>query len=134
LQGWPFAWWIGIVLDHASRSVIAERVFYMEPTAEQVCALLDAARQHAGRAPRYIISDRGCQFQVAYRDWCRRWGVRPRFGAVGKHGSIAIVERFILSMKTEALRRIVVPLPLPLMRAEVAAYVRWYMLEAALQS
>jgi len=126
LQCWPFAWWIGVVLDHASRSVIAERVFHMEPTAEQVCALLDAARQHAGRAPRYIISDRGCQFQDAYRNWCWRWGVRPRFGAVGKHGSIAIVERFILSMKTEALRRILVPLPLPLMRAEVAAYVRWY--------
>jgi transposase InsO family protein len=126
LQRWPFAWWIGVVLDHASRAVVAERVFDKEPTAEKICALLELARGRAGRSPRYVISDRGCQFQDAYRNWCRRWGVRPRFGAVGKHGSIAIVERVILSIKTEALQRILVTLSLPLMCAEVTAYARWY--------
>ena len=36
-------------------------------------------------------------------------GIRPRFGAVGQHGSMAVVERLIRAMKDEATRRIVVP-------------------------
>jgi hypothetical protein len=33
-------------------------------------------------------------------DWCSRKGIKPpRYGAVGKHGSIAVTERFILTLK-----------------------------------
>jgi hypothetical protein len=42
------------------------------------------------------------------------------------HGSIAVVERFILSLKDEALRRILVPLRMPDMRLELARYALWY--------
>jgi hypothetical protein len=49
-----------------------------------------------------------------------------RHGAVGKHGSIAIVERFIRSMKHECTRRIVVPLRRERTRREIAIYVEWY--------
>jgi transposase InsO family protein len=45
-----------------------------------------------------------------FRGWCKRRGIWLRYGAVGKHGSIAIVERFIRSMKQECTRRLVVPL------------------------
>ena len=37
-------------------------------------------------------------------------GVKPQFGAVGKHGSIAVVEHFIRTLKDECTRRVVVPL------------------------
>ena len=126
LQRWPFAWWVGVVVDHFSRAVIAEAVFDKEPSAEELCALLDQAVTEAGTPPRYAITDQGVQFQNEYRKWCEHHGVKPRFGAIGQHGSIAIVERFIRSMKEEALRRILVPLSLGAMRAEVIAYASWY--------
>ena len=98
------------MLDHFSRALVAFAVFRKEPTAAEVCALLDRAVEKTGRAPRYIVIDRGSQFREEYLAWCNDNGVRPRFGAVGKHGSIAVIERFILSLKTEFLRRIFVPL------------------------
>ena len=62
----------------------------------------------------------------SFKRWCRRRGIRPRFGAVGKFGSIAIVERFMRSMKNECTRRILIPLTLDGMRREIALYVFWY--------
>ncbi|MFC1492204.1 integrase core domain-containing protein [Nitrospinota bacterium] len=41
--------------------------------------------------------------------WCDRLGIKPRFGAVGKRGSIAVIERFIRSLKSECLSEILVP-------------------------
>ncbi|MCZ6690612.1 MAG: integrase core domain-containing protein [Planctomycetota bacterium] len=53
-------------------------------------------------------------------------GIRPRFGAVGKHGSVAIVERFILSMKSECTRVIPVPLGRERFRRELSFYAGWF--------
>ena len=124
-QRWPFGAWVGVVLDHVSRSVVARGVFDKQPTAKQLCALLDRAVREAGTAPRHIVSDQGVQFQREYRAWCRTRGVRPRFGAVGEHGSIAVVERFIRSMKHEAFARIDVPMSLGLLGEELDAYLVW---------
>jgi hypothetical protein len=66
------------------------------------------------------------QFRSEYRTWCERRGVRPRFGAVGKTGSIALIERFMRTLKDEGLRRIVVPFRLAGMVAEVEAFTTWY--------
>jgi len=52
--------------------------------------------------------------------------VRPRKGAVGKQGSIAIVERLIRSLKRECTRRIRIPLGLEVMRREVSLHAMWY--------
>ena len=80
-----------------------------------------------GQAPRHLISDRGSQFDCrGFRRWCRRRGIRPRYGAVGRYGSIAIVERFIRSMKTDGIRPMVIPMRLRDMRKELAIYVEWY--------
>jgi putative transposase len=131
---WPFAliarwvlcWHIAFVQDHYSRALLAFEIFRKEPTAVEMCAFLDRAVAQAGRAPRHIVSDRGSQFQGDYLDWCKRHGARPRFGAVGKKGSIAIIERLIKSVKYEYLKTILVPLSPARMRAAVAAYARWY--------
>jgi len=81
----------------------------------------------AGDAQRHLISDKESMFTSdAFRGWCRRRGIRLRYGAVGKHGSIAIVERFIRSMKHECTRRLVVPLRRERTRRELAFYVEWY--------
>ena len=125
-QRWPFGAWVVVVLDHFSRSVVARGVFDKQPTAKQVCVLLECAVRDAGTAPRHIVSDQGVQFQGEYRAWCRRRGVRPRYGAVGQHGSIAIIERFIRSMKYEGIAPLLVPMSLGLLGGELDAYLVWY--------
>ena len=126
-QSWPFCFWIGVVLDHFSRSVVAWRLYRSQPSAKQVCSLLDKASQNTGRAPKHIVTDRGPQFASTYKAWCIRRGVKPRFGAVGQSGSIAIIERFFRSLKDEMLWRLpFLMLSVPKMHAEIAAYVEWY--------
>jgi transposase InsO family protein len=101
-QCWPFCWWVAIVLDHYSRRCMGVAVFPTAPTSEAVCAFLGRAIHSAGRAPRYIVCDKGPQFWCpGFKRWCKRHKIKPpRYGAVGKHGSIAVIERFILTMKT----------------------------------
>ena len=127
-QVWPFCYWIAVVIDHFSRCAVGFAVFLRPPTSEQVRAFLGRAIRAVGQAPRYVISDRGSQFDCrGFRRWCRRGGMRPRYGAVGRYGSIAIVERFIRSLKTEGIRpHAIVPLRLRDMRRELAVYVEWY--------
>jgi len=126
-QRWPFSWWIAVVVDHSSRLVVGFAVFTRRPTSFQVYSLLGTAIRRSSSKPKYIIADKGKEFFcAAFEDWCRRKGIRPRFGVVGEHGSIAIVERFIRSMKSECTRRIIVPFRLDAMRHEVGCYATWY--------
>jgi len=56
-------------------------------------------------APRHLISDQeGVFTSDAFRDLLIPWDVKQRFGAVGKHGSIAVTERVILTLKYEWLK------------------------------
>ena len=52
--------------------------------------------------------------------------IKPRFGAIAEHGSIVVVERFVLSLKNECTRRILVPLRIDAFREELLAYFRWH--------
>jgi len=72
------------------------------------------------------VTDQGSQSREAYRAWGDAPGVKPRFGAVGRYGSVAVIERFWATLKGEGLRRIVLPLRSDAMCREVRLYVRWY--------
>lgn len=127
----PFTWHIGVVLDHFSRKVIGWGVFGKEPTSDEICCLMEQAVENAGRAPKYIVSDKGAQFfgqdgLTDYQSWCKEHGVKTRFGAVGKHGSVAVIERFFLSLKSEYLWKIVPWRDAQRFRAQLASYVTWY--------
>jgi transposase InsO family protein len=124
--GWPFCWWVTVVLDHYSRKALACGVFKRAPKAGQVVGVLESTVQKVGRAPKYTVTDQGAQFQDEYLDWCRRRGVKPRFGAVGESGSIAVVERFMRTLKHECCARILVPFGLEAMRREAELFCRWY--------
>jgi hypothetical protein len=68
------------------------------------------------------IAAKGVEFTSrSFARLCRSLGSHRRFGAVGKHDSIAVIERFIRSMKTEGTRRILLPVRLGQMRRELAA-------------
>ena len=124
-QCWPFCWWLAIVVDHFSRRVMGITVFKKQPTSAQVRSFL--GRLCAKAKPKYIICDKGSQFWCdGFKAWCKRRKIWPRFGAVGKYGSIAVIERFIRSLKSEGLRRILVPLRKRAFRQEAQSYVDWF--------
>jgi putative transposase len=127
-QRWPFCWWVLAVVDHFSRRAIGFAVFKNEPSADQICVVLNHTLQQTGKKPKYIVSDKGSQFWCArFKAWCKRRKIRPRFGAIGQHGSIAVIERFIKSLKTECVSALpIVPLELDLVAAEMRSYFDWY--------
>jgi len=126
-QRWPFCWWIAVAVDHYSRRIMGFAVFDQQPTSIAVRTFLGRAIGRAGATPRHLITDQGKQFRdKGFRRWCRRRGIRQRFGAVGKYGSIAIVERVIRTLKNECTRRLLVPYRRPQFQRELSLYVRWY--------
>ncbi len=125
-QSWPFCWWVAVVLDHHSRRVMGFAVFAECPKSKDVCAFLGRAMGYAGCVPKYIICDKGKQFWCAgFKAWCRRKRIKPRFGQVGKHGSIAVIERYFLTLKTECTRRILTPLRRESFRRELRLFSQW---------
>jgi hypothetical protein len=83
--------------------------------------------QRQGPSPNTSSAIKAAQFwNPSFKQWCKRKNIRPRFGAVGQHGSIALIERFIRSMKYEYLRHILVPMHITWMRQEVVCYIDWY--------
>jgi hypothetical protein len=102
-------------------------VFKTTPTSLEIRSFLGRTMSRAQATPKYLVTDKGPQFWcVGFKEWCKKRGIRPRFGAVGQHGSIAVVERLVKSLKEEFLRRILVPFSLENTRSRVSSYVLWY--------
>jgi transposase InsO family protein len=79
------------------------------------------------KVPNSIITDKGGQFIGAgFHAWCKRKQLGHRFGALGEIGSIAIVERLILTLKNECTRRIFVRLDKRSFRNELLFFTDWY--------
>ncbi len=126
-QCWPFCWWVAVVIDHHSRRVMGIDTFRNNPTSVSVSHFLKRAIHAASATPKYIICDKGQQFWCGvFKDWCDGQGITPRFGAVGQHGSIALIERFILSLKNECTRIILVPLCIDEFPQKLRFYASWY--------
>jgi hypothetical protein len=102
--------------------------FKSQPSCEAVCGFLGRTIAKTGKAPRYIVCDRGGQFDCdSFRKWCKRKGIkRPRYGAIGKKGSIAVVERVILTIKCLLSCLPFVPYRREAFLQELTATVEWY--------
>jgi putative transposase len=110
-----FSFKLAVVIDVFSRMPLAAKVFLAEPGADALAGLVQQAIRLNG-TPRHFVSDQGAQFTAeAFRSALKALGIRQRFGAIGKTGSIAIVERLWRTLKeTLSLR----PLK-PLTRADL---------------
>jgi putative transposase len=126
-QCWPFCWWVAVIVDHYSRRAMGFAVFRKRPDSLSARAFLKRTFVCAGARPKHLICDKDSIFWCdGFKRWCQRSGIRPRFGAAGQHGSIAIVERLIRTMKDEATRRILIPQREADFRRELASFFIWY--------
>lgn len=100
---WPT--WVLVAIDHFSRAVVA--VAPLEgPNAGWIIELLEGAFLRHGQ-PRHLITDQEAVFlSDPFRNLLSQWNVRQRIGAVGKHGSIAVTERVIQTLKREWLAHV----------------------------
>jgi transposase InsO family protein len=126
-QRWPFCWWVAVVIDQVSRVCVGFAVSSNVPSSAEVQRFLGRAIRASGSAPKYVVTDKGKQFWCrSFKNWCKRRSIRPRYGRIGEPASIAIVERFIRSMKDECTRCLLVPMSLAAMRRELRLYTIWY--------
>ncbi len=125
-QEWPFVRHVIAVIDHFSRACLGFAVFDAPPSSEQVTGFLNRLIAERGK-PKHMISDKGPQFDCDnYKSWAKGIGIKLRFGKIGMHGSIAVIERFFHSLKDEWMRVIRMPCDLTEFREELALYVTWY--------
>ena len=126
-QCWPWCWWLAVTEDHFSRRAMGFGVFKSQPTSASIRAFLGSVIAKAGLTPRYLICDKGRQFwNDGFKAWCRKRGIRPRLGAVGKRGSIAVIERLIQTTKRMLRFLPLVPLRREAFRQEIGLVLDWY--------
>ena len=100
---WPIH--ICIAIDHFSRKVVCVAPLEGRNAGWINNALERAIEEHG--APKHIISDQGGVFiGDVFAELLDRWHMKPRLGAIGKHGSIAVTERVIKTLKYEWLQRV----------------------------
>ena len=100
---WPIH--ICVAIDHFSRKVMS--VSPLEGrNAGWINNALEGAIEKYG-APKHIISDQASVFTGdVFAELLDTYHMKPRLGAVGKHGSIAVTERVIKTLKYEWLKRV----------------------------
>jgi transposase InsO family protein len=126
-QRWPFCWWVGVVLDHSSRRVLGMATFPQQPTSIAVRAFLGRTIRSAKATPKHLICDSGRQFRCAgFRRWARGKHIGVRFGAIGQQGSLAVLERFFLTLKNEGTRRLLVALKRERFTKQLRHFTTWY--------
>jgi transposase InsO family protein len=120
---WPT--WVLVAIDHFSRKVVA--CCPLEgPNAGWAVDVLEGAFLRHG-PPRHLISDQeGIFTGEAFAELLADWDIKHRFGAVGKHGSIAVTERAILTLKQEWLRHVPVIRGLDHLSQLLADFLEYY--------
>jgi transposase InsO family protein len=115
------------VVDHYSRRCMGFAVFKYRPSSEEVTTAMTRTMFAERIRPKHLIVDQGPEFDCHHfkNIWCKVLNILPRFGAVGKHGSIAVVERFHRTIK-EILRQITIPEDQPQFERELRLIVDWY--------
>jgi transposase InsO family protein len=101
---------LAVVFDVFSRMPLSARLFLKKPSAAEMARLVARTARRRGR-PRHFVSDQeGCFTGSAFGSLLRLWRVAHRFGAVGRKGSIALIERLWRTLKDSLRLRLLRPL------------------------
>ena len=94
-----------VAIDHFSRKVVCVAPLEGPNSGWTIQAMEKAFRNHG--VPKHMLTDReGVLTGMAFAETMANWNIKHRFGAVGKHGSIAVTERVIKTLKYEWLNRV----------------------------
>ena len=117
---------VGAVIDGFSRKVLSIAVAPKEPNATFAVRLIREAVDAHG-APTWVVSDHGRQLRSkAFARALRSRGIGHRFGAIGRSGSIAVIERIWRSMKSDYARGLVLFRPLRSIEVKLRGYADWF--------
>jgi len=120
---WPTYVLVGI--DHCTRKVVCASPLEGPNSGWTIEAFEEAIHKHG--KPKHLITDRGTVFTSnGFADLLERWDIKRRLGAVGKHGSIAVTERAIKTMKTEWLGRVPVVRGFDHLTGLCHSFLEWY--------
>jgi Integrase core domain len=90
---------VAVVFDAFSRMPLSAKVFSKEASAIEIARFVSRTAKRHGR-PAHFVSDRArCFTGQIFRRKLLWLGVKQRFGAVGKKGSIALIERLWRMLK-----------------------------------
>jgi putative transposase len=117
---------VGAVIDAFSRRVLAIGFLRGEPNGRFAVRLLRRALARDG-TPTWLVSDKDRALRTKLvNGLLRHHGVRRRYGAVGRKGSIAVIERFWRSMKQEYVNGLFLYRPGAAIERLVRRYARWF--------
>jgi transposase InsO family protein len=101
---------VAVVFDAFSRMPLSIRVFSKEPSAVEIARLVSRTARRHGRPAHFISDQARCFKGQVFRRKLWRLGVKQRFGAIGKKGSIALIERLWRTLKDTLGLRLLRPL------------------------
>src|ERR1039457_5280646 len=101
---------VAVVFDAFSRMPLSVRVFSKEASAPEIARFVSKAARRHGRPAHFISDHARCFTGRVFRRKLLRLGVKQRFGAVGKKGSIALIERLWRTLKDTLGLRLLRPL------------------------
>jgi transposase InsO family protein len=90
---------VAVVFDAFSRMPLSVRVFSKEASAREIARFVSKAARRHGRPAHFVSDHARCFTSRVFRHKLRSLGVKQRFGAVGKKGSIALIERLWRTLK-----------------------------------
>jgi len=90
---------VAVVFDAFSRMPLSARVFSKEASAAEIARLVSRTARRHGRPAHFISDHARCFRGQTFRRKLKRLGVKQRFGAIGKKGSIALIERLWRTLK-----------------------------------
>jgi transposase InsO family protein len=101
---------VAVVFDAFSRMPLSVRVFSKEASAREIARFVSKAARRHGRPAHFVSDHARCFTSCVFRHKLRSLGVKQRFGAVGKKGSIALIERLWRTFKDTLGLRLLRPL------------------------
>ena len=118
--------WIGAVIDAISRRVLAIGAVRGAPSSALAVRLLrDAIRRHG--VPRWLVTDKDPVLRGGLvQKLLTRHGILRRYGAVGRRGSIALIERTWRSLKNEYVRHLFLHRSIRALETRLRRWARWH--------
>ena len=101
---------VAVVFDAFSRMPLSARVFSKEASALEIARFVSRTAKRHGRPGHFVSDQARCFTGEIFRRKLLRLGVKQRFGAIGKKGSIALIERLWRTLKHTLGLRLMGPL------------------------